>query len=292
MAREGASAGISGGFFLYSEPDIAPPSARTDPVGLLVSDGAVLNPPILRRSALTWDGQRVGIQELGMAGVVLEQGAARIEVIAADDPARIASGAVSFSRAWGRHSPPAPQSVAVVGTRVVAVAAGPLPIPLAGAVIALPHPAAVSVGPIRWRLPLAIREAMAGGPRLLRGGVPEIDLVAQDFAGSAPPVTFSQDETFDQNLLPRMAAGLTAEGVLVLVAVDGRNFERALGLTLRQTARLCAALGCVEAMNLDGGSSKRMIIGSEAVDLSTTEVVAAPGGPERIRPVHSGVLVF
>ena len=44
----GAMAAISGGFFLYSEPDVEPPSKRTDPVGLLVSDGIVVGPPIGR----------------------------------------------------------------------------------------------------------------------------------------------------------------------------------------------------------------------------------------------------
>ena len=133
---------------------------------------------------------------------------------------------------------------------------------------------------------------MAGGPRLLRGGLPDISLVEQDFAGSAPPVTFSQDETFDQNLLPRMAAGLTGDGTLILVAIDGRNFEHALGMTLRQTAALCRTLGCVEAMNLDGGSSKRMVVGSELVDLSSTEVVSTSQSQAHVRPVHSGLLLF
>ena len=132
---------------------------------------------------------------------------------------------------------------------------------------------------------------MAGGPRLLREGRIELDLVRQDFAGSAPPLTFSQDETFDQNRLPRMAAGLDASGVLFLVAIDGRNIERALGSTLRQTAALCRALGCVDAMNLDGGSSKRMIVEGEVVDLSTTEVIAS-GASARVRPVHSAIVVF
>lgn len=288
----GAVAAISGGFFLYSEDDISPPSRRTDPVGLLVSDGVVENPPIFRRSALTWDGNKTTIQEIGMAGVVLQQAGVSVTVTASNAPSRLPDGAVSFSRAWGAHSPEAAQCVAVVGGQITAVSAGSLPIPLAGAVLALPRPVLLEVGPITWRLPLLLREAMAGGPRLLRDGELEIDRVSQDFAGTAPPITFSQDETFDQNLLPRMAAGLTSDGVLLLVAIDGRDFEQALGTTLRQTALLCRALGCVEAMNLDGGSSKRMVIGGRAVDRSSTEVVAASESIARVRPVHSGLLVF
>ena len=51
----------------------------------------------------------------------------------------------------------------------------------------------------------------------------------------------SQDETHDHNLLPRMAVGIskTQDGCdeLVCVAVDGRNLDRALGLTLQGTSR-------------------------------------------------------
>ena len=65
-----------------------------------------------------------------------------------------------------------------------------------------------------------------------------------------------------------------------MVAIDGRNLDQALGLTLRGTANLLEALGCVKAMNLDGGSSKRMVIrhethGHKVVCLSTTEIKAA-----------------
>jgi len=38
-------ASVSGGFFLYSEENIEYPSARFDPVGLLVTDGKVVSPP-------------------------------------------------------------------------------------------------------------------------------------------------------------------------------------------------------------------------------------------------------
>ncbi|MCP4692326.1 MAG: phosphodiester glycosidase family protein, partial [Desulfobacterales bacterium] len=107
----------------------------------------------------------------------------------------------------------------------------------------------------------------------------------------APPVTFSQDETNDQNLLARMAAGLDSAGRLIFAAVDGRNFERALGMSLGELARLLIALGCHTAMNLDGGSSKRMMVDGEVVDLPSTEVIADEAAPTRIRPVHTAIFL-
>jgi hypothetical protein len=292
VSQRGAAAGVSGGFFLYSEPDIILPSRRTDPVGLLVHRGAVQSPPIWRRSALIErpsGGQ--DIVQVGLVGCVLgwpggEQ--VRIEAVDALD----ATGVVAFTRAHTERSPPRTgESVAIVGDHVVARGRGGLAVPLAGTVVSFPGDAPRGER-VRWMLPEPITEGIAGGPRLLRAGAVAIGLVEEDFAGSAPPITFSQDETFDQNLLPRMAAGRTAAGALIFIAIDGRNFERAPGMTLRQTAGLCATLGCVEAMNLDGGSSKRMVVGGELVDLPSTEVVSAAGGVARVRPVNTAVLLY
>jgi exopolysaccharide biosynthesis protein len=109
---------------------------------------------------------------------------------------------------------------------------------------------------------------------------------------TAPPVTFSQDETFDQNLLPRMACGVDDAGHMFFAAIDGRNFHHAPGMTLEQTARWMQALGCVRALNLDGGSSKRMVIDGRVVDSPSTEVVSGKRDKKLIRPVHSAILIY
>lgn len=292
VAAHGAVAGVSGGFFLYSEPDIAPPSRRTDPVGLLIHQGTVHSPPIWRRSALVRRGDHAHeIAQLGLEdAAVCWPGQPPLRIDAVNDP--LAEGVVAFTRAGFSRSPPRPGAcVSIVGGAVVARGEGSLEIPLAGVVLSLPG-AAPRGDRVRWVLHAPAAEAIAGGPRLLRSGAPEIDLRQEEFSGTAPPITFSKDETFDQNLLPRMAAGLTADGDLIFAAIDGRNFEQAPGMTLRQTAALCAALGCVEAVNLDGGSSKRMVVGGRVVDLTSTEVVTGSAGPARVRPVNTAVLLF
>jgi hypothetical protein len=208
---------------------------------------------------------------------------------------------VVFHRAWGaRLMAHAHRSFVVVGREVAEVGVGLRSVPLAGWLVVLPEkwkgrlPKAGEE--VSYRLPTVEQEqvmsAMSGGPMLLENGHCLLDLVREDFYGEAPPVTFSQDETFDQNLLPRMAVGQTSSDELIFAAVDGRHFERAPGLTLRQTADLLRALGCVRAMNLDGGSSKRMVVDGEMVDLSTTEVVVGTQKRARVRPVHSAILLF
>jgi len=72
----GAIAAISGGFFLYSEPDIVPPSVLTDPVGLLVLEGCVVDPSIFHRAAIVQTGrcwgdgyQRAGLIQINKVGM-------------------------------------------------------------------------------------------------------------------------------------------------------------------------------------------------------------------------------
>jgi len=281
VESQGAVAAISGGFFLYSEPDIEQPSCRFDPVGLLVSAGEVLSPPVFSRGALVFDPQgRWAVQRVGPRGVVMSQGAMR--AVLAD----------VVTRAQSEVGPDEP-SVAVAAGFVVAVGRR-LSVPLNGCVLPSTQPWRVGER-VRFSMPDgAVHDGVAGGPLLLSEGAPCMDLRAEGFWGTAPPLTFSQDETGDRNTLPRLAAGIDALGRLVLVAIDGRNFERALGMTLGDVATLLQALGCRSATNLDGGSSKRMVVAGRTLDLASTEV--EQGTPSRgpaggmVRPVHTAVM--
>ncbi len=346
--RTGAIAAISGGFFLYSEPDVELPSRRTDPVGMLVSDGCVIGPPVFRRAAIAQTCMGTGeagtssirIGRVGMEGVtcsLLRSTRASSSSSASDDDVLDAftigkDGVRCAHRGSGEDAvdmDEADIAFSIVGRSVIAVHRMPMTrirVPLAGFVLLVPggfHRPEYDDGPIRvsYALPSpndVVMDAIAGGPMLFSDddvdvcdGHGTIDLMSEDFRGSAPPVTFSQDETHDHNLLPRMAVGiarctLTGKKQLVVVAVDGRNLDRALGLTLRGTADLLRSLGCTTAMNLDGGSSKRMVLWDprsrvhRVVCLSTTEIKACVGGGdgsgdgeedgEPSRPVHSAIL--
>ena len=45
-----------------------------------------------------------------------------------------------------------------------------------------------------------------------------------------------------------------------MLTIDGRQSALSIGMTLEETAELLKELGAVEAMNLDGGASARMVI--------------------------------
>ncbi|MBP2665054.1 MAG: PhosphodieSPTER glycosidase, partial [Firmicutes bacterium] len=64
---------------------------------------------------------------------------------------------------------------------------------------------------------------------------------------------------------PRTAIGITKEGKVLLVVVDGRR-RTSVGFTLLELAQFMLDQGAVEAMNLDGGGSSEMIVGNQIMN--------------------------
>ena len=98
----------------------------------------------------------------------------------------------------------------------------------------------------RWKMETAV----GGGPTLITNG--KINITNNEermFAGKA---------INDRH--PRTAMGYTADGYLIILSIEGRNTGTAEGATLIQEAEMLKALGCIEALNLDGGGSSCMLI--------------------------------
>ena len=98
-------------------------------------------------------------------------------------------------------------------------------------------------------------DLLQAGPLLVRGGAPVVGDAEGFSAGSHQ---FDSDITAGR--YPRAAIGLTRRGEILAVACDGRADDEA-GLTLAELAEAMAALGAVQAMNLDGGGSTSLICG-------------------------------
>ncbi|MGW1776097.1 phosphodiester glycosidase family protein [Streptomyces sp. NPDC002104] len=62
---------------------------------------------------------------------------------------------------------------------------------------------------------------------------------------------------------PRTVAGITEDGALLLVTIDGRNPGVDAGATLAEAAELMASLGAQDAIGLDGGGSTTMVVRGE-----------------------------
>ena len=106
-----------------------------------------------------------------------------------------------------------------------------------------------------------VRTAIGGGPVLLQQGKIIITNEEENmFAGKA---------INDKH--PRTAMGYTKDNKLIILVTEGRN-ENAGGATLIQEAQLLKDLGCVEALNLDGGGSSCLLVnGKETIKPSDKE---------------------
>ena len=63
---------------------------------------------------------------------------------------------------------------------------------------------------------------------------------------------------------PRSAVGVSKDGAVVWLTADGRT-DKAAGLAHEETAAILQALGCVDAVNLDGGGSTTMWVAGRGV---------------------------
>jgi hypothetical protein len=116
-------------------------------------------------------------------------------------------------------------------------------------------------------------DLLQAGPLLVAGGLP----VAGDAEGfSAAAGQFDSDITVGR--YPRAAIGLTRRHELLAVACDGRADDEA-GLTMAELGEAMAALGAVQAMNLDGGGSTSLVCGGRLRNVPReAHGIALPGG--------------
>lgn len=180
-----------------------------------------------------------------------------------------------FTHRFGAASPADSGAVAVRVSRIAGGAAsgagvvasvdahgGAVPLD-SGAVVVVGRGAAARVlhtlpagDTVQWRVELVpaagqgapAAEAVGGQPVLLRDGAVAPD-IRQGIAAS-----------FGERRHPRTAVGITADGRLHWVTVDGRQAPYSDGMSLAELADLMARLGARDAINLDGGGSTTMVV--------------------------------
>lgn len=104
----------------------------------------------------------------------------------------------------------------------------------------------------KWNM----KTAAGGGPVLVQGG--KIQITNEE------ELKFTGKAINDKH--PRTCMGYTNDGFLIIMVIQGRFPGIAEGATLKQQAKLLIEIGCVEALNLDGGGSSCMLInGKETI---------------------------
>ena len=63
----------------------------------------------------------------------------------------------------------------------------------------------------------------------------------------------------DQSAAPRTAVGITKDGKIIFYTIDGRQSGHSYGVRLKTLSKRLAELGCVDAINFDGGGSTAIV---------------------------------
>lgn len=137
---------------------------------------------------------------------------------------------------------------------------------------------------------MRLAHSLQAGPRLL----PKVTLREEAFVR-----TDSRGNTADPirstEWAARTAIGITREGKVLLVCVAGPEQDSSSpGITISGLARLMKTLGCIEALNLDGGSSTSMFVtfGKSNSARSSQPAGAVPCGMSPERKVKSVLLLL
>lgn len=285
VRSESALAGVNADFFPWSG----------DPLGAMVVDGEMLSRPYPGRSVLAWGGPAPGVARLGWSGAV--EGPGGPLKLSGLNEELGPEGAVLFTPAAGHVRSRGPAVVAVLEfegkflpdfqakARVTTVLAESNGLALRSGQLAVAAGGKAAEALRAWKRGDEVevrttttgldwakhRHAVSGGPAIVTGGQRFQAWDAEGF-----------ETGFATARHPRTAIGFTAVGDLVLAVVDGRQ-AHSRGATLDELATLMVSLGCVEAINLDGGGSSQLSIDGLTVNRPSD-------GLER--PIANALLVF
>ena len=232
------------------------------PLGTLMIDGKVYTGPVYDRVALGIfeDGFDVARVQLNAS---IEGSGVKVKVDNINQPRMLSTYVLVYTPEWGKYSPYAPKygmSLRVADGKITKASANPLVIPENGYVIS---------GPKKLLQPLLkdkevkldiktipewknVKHIISGGPYLVRDGEVFVDMTAQKLGAIG-----------GRN--PRTAIGYTSDHNFILVTADGREGS-SIGMTLMELANFMKSLGCIGAINLDGGGSTVMFVNGSVVN--------------------------
>ena len=86
-------------------------------------------------------------------------------------------------------------------------------------------------------------------------------------------INVTKNANYTSSRASRTAIGITAEGKVVMMVLDGRQLPRSAGGAMEEIAQIMLEAGCVQAVNLDGGGS--------------TTYMSKPAGSDNIQVVNT-----
>lgn len=254
--RYNAVAGINGAYF----------TANGDSIGTLIINRHLISSPLYKRSVFgITDEDTIVFGNPDFSGVLRSAGKT-IAIDAVNQP-RGTGNLVVFTSAYARSTMTRVEGteLVLVRGRIVGIHKKDALIPPDGVVVSAGGTKAVELAQFRlgqrieldysidkpWNM---IKHAVCGGPRLVSDG--EVDINGKEEKFSASIVSGRH---------PRTAIGLTFDGDLLMVVVDGRS-KRSAGMTLKELADYLRKLGVRHAINLDGGGSSSMFVKGKTIN--------------------------
>ena len=251
--RDNAIVAINGGYF---KPQTGVP------LGTLMINKKVYTGPIYDRVAMGifdngFEMARVQLR----AEVKTNLGGIKIDNV--NQPRMLSVHTIVYTPDWGEYSPPSPKygmQLVVSNGKLLRTSFSRNKIPEDGYVIVGPQKELEKIVNARkFKLDIKlnpewkdVNHILSGGPYLVKNGDIYVDMTAQKLASVG-----------GRN--PRTAVGYTKDNHLIMLTADGRE-GASIGLTLVELANLMKELGCVNAMNLDGGGSTVMYVNGKIVN--------------------------
>lgn len=238
---------INGGFF---KPQTGVP------LGTLMINHKLYTGPIYDRVAFGIFENGYKVDRVQFKGKIIGNGY-EIPIDNINQPRMLSSYILMYTRDWGAVAPASPQygvQLRVENNRITAASANPLSIPQNGYVLVGPKSKLSKLfgaGAVDTQLLLSsgwnnAKHIIGGGPYLVKNGEVYVDMTAEKLQAIG-----------GRN--PRTAIGYTKDNDLILITADGRE-GHSVGLTLVELANFMKSLGCVDAINLDGGGSTVMYV--------------------------------
>lgn len=276
-----AVAGINGGYFNRN---------NRLPLGAIRRDGQWLSGPILNRGAIAWNNSgQFYFGRLTLEETLITANNQRLPILFLNS-GYVQSGIARYTRAWGATYTPLTDNeiILVVQKDQITnqlpggkVGEQAVPIPQDGYLLTLRASATASASqlPIGTTLSISSTTAPAdfsryphiigAGPLLIQNRQIVLDAKAEKFSNA-----------FIAEKAIRSGICTTATGTLMITATHNR--VGGYGPTLAEHAQLMQQMGCVDALNLDGGSSTSLYLGGQLLDRF----------PSTAARVHNGIGIF
>lgn len=232
------------------------------PLGTLMINQKMYTGPIYDRVAMGIFDDSFDIARIQLDATVKGSGKT-IKVNNINQPRMLSTHVLVYTPEWGKYSPAAPKygvGLQVIDNKITKASANAIEIPENGYVISGPKSIlynlldkkdvdlSIKTNP-DWD---GVKHIISGGPYLVKNGEVFVDMTAQKLQAIG-----------GRN--PRSAIGYTKDNNFIFVAVDGREGS-SIGMTLMELANFMQSIGCVGAINLDGGGSTVMYVNGRVVN--------------------------